>query len=86
MSFNIQPTNKTTEFNELVITINNHNPPKRITLMDTNWTCNGYTLREKGGPFYIAAFKRRDEIMATFTGKYKKKNILPPSSCENFYC
>lgn len=68
MSFDIHLTNTTTEFQPLNITINNHNPPKRVTLMDTNWTCNGNTLREKGGPFYITTFKRRDEIMATFTG------------------
>lgn len=69
MSFDIHLSNKTTtELQELTITVKKHKQPKRITLMDTNWTCNGNTLCEKGGPFYITAFKRRDEIMATFTG------------------
>lgn len=55
---------------DLTIRLFDHSPPKRNTLMDKNWTCTGYTLHEKGGPFYISATMRKEEILATFTGKF----------------
>lgn len=64
--------NKTTGSNDsvhdLIITLFEHSPPKRNTLMDTNWTCTGYSLHNTGGPFYISASMKKEQVLATFTG------------------
>lgn len=75
MRFDISMINSTKEQQEqqqhgLYIKLLEHSPPRRNTLMDTNWTLTGFTLHDRGGPFYIAATKHKEEILATFTGKF----------------
>lgn len=54
---------------DLTITIFDHSPPKRNTLMDRNWTFTGAKgPHGKGGPFYISASQKKEQVLATFTG------------------
>ncbi|KAJ6641323.1 hypothetical protein Bhyg_06259 [Pseudolycoriella hygida] len=66
LRFDISAKNDTS--NELNIKLNEHNPPKRVTLMNTNWTAGGYILKRQGGPFYLWTSKNKEETLATFTG------------------
>ncbi|KAG4067666.1 hypothetical protein HA402_005438 [Bradysia odoriphaga] len=66
LRFDISAKNETT--NDLIVKLNEHNPPKRLTLMNTNWTTSGYILRRQGGPFYLWASKNKEDTLATFTG------------------
>lgn len=52
----------------LNVLLMDHTPPKENALMDTNWTCSGYTLHNRGGPFYLTALKKHKGIMASFSG------------------
>lgn len=66
LRFDISARNDTA--NDLIVKLNEHNPPKRVTLMNTNWTSSGYILRRQGGPFYLWASKNKEDTLATFTG------------------
>lgn len=66
LRFDISAKNDTT--NDLIVKLNEHNPPKRVTLMNTNWTTSGFILRRQGGPFYLWASKNKEDTLATFTG------------------
>lgn len=66
MKFNIDFSNKSVH--DLNVTISNHVPLKKVSLMDENWTFKGYSMNDKNGPFYIAASKKSRDL-ATFTGK-----------------
>lgn len=61
---------------DLDVKLFDHSPPRRTALMDRNWTCSGYTLHTKGGPFYLVATKRKEEVLATFTGNFSINFIL----------
>lgn len=50
------------------VTLVDHEPPKRNPLMDPAWKITGATLHQLGGPFYVAASRDKEEILATFTG------------------
>lgn len=63
-----QTTNTDYSSTYLEIKLSDHRPPKRNTLMDTEWQCHGNTLHNIGGPFYISATKKQENILATFTG------------------
>lgn len=77
MRFDINDTNSTNIPYGLEIKLFEHEPSKRNTLMDTDWTCFGYALHNKGGPFFIAASKKKENILATFTGKHLFWKINP---------
>lgn len=56
---------------DLTVRLFDHNPPKRNTMMDTNWTAIGHALYTTGGPFAIVTStgQKHDRTLATFTGE-----------------
>lgn len=65
------PTTPPPPLSDLTVRLFNHNPPKRNTLMNTNWSTMGTALNYIGGPFSITATVPKEQILATFTGKLK---------------
>lgn len=76
LRFDISAKNETS--NDLIVKLNEHNPPKRLTLMNTNWTSSGFILRKNGGPFYLWASKNKEDTLATFTGNGSSKLYIVP--------
>lgn len=80
---------------DLTVRLFNHNPPKRNTLMSTNWSTLGFALNHIGGPFSITATVPKEQILATFTGLssvFFRNQITPRSTlfhshfCFSFFC
>jgi len=71
LRFDINSTANKPDQHDLTIKLFNHQPPKKFTFMDISWTSTGYALHLNGGPFYIAASKKKEEVLVTFTGVCK---------------
>jgi hypothetical protein len=67
MRFNIS-VNNNNQTDNLNVQVVDHIPPKTNALMNTNWTCQGYTLHNRGGPFVIVARKQHETVLANFNG------------------
>lgn len=44
-------------------------PPKVHNVIDLDWKFGGNTLKQIGGPFYMYAEKKTENLAATFLGK-----------------
>lgn len=68
---------------ELTVRLFDHNPPKRNTMMDTNWTAIGHALYTVGGPFALVTStgQKHDRTLATFTGKRRGTSNYVIAKC-----
>jgi hypothetical protein len=93
MGFNIstEPGDKQ-KMSLLRVKLFEHLPPRNDALMDTNWTCHGEALHNRGGPFFIIARKPHSTMLANFDGMHNFKHNLiindslrsPPLYLESF--